>query len=116
MSITSKILFSVFFCFILFCGSAFSADNPALSGRSPNAPDPSFFPRDMANKLPPPTLSDPALVPKTVLGDPSLAPKAVIGQSIFDFGTEHEGKSVVHEFIIKNIGNAPLDITKVSPG
>ena len=44
------------------------------------------------------------------------APKAVVEIDSYDFGTVLEGNNVMHEFVIKNEGDAPLDITNVRTG
>lgn len=43
-------------------------------------------------------------------------PKAVIETKDYDFGSVMEGNDVVQDFVIKNTGDAPLDIQKVRTG
>lgn len=42
-------------------------------------------------------------------------PKAVFVQPSFDFKAVSEGTHLTHDFIVKNEGDAPLNITKVQP-
>jgi hypothetical protein len=44
------------------------------------------------------------------------APRLEIGETGFDFKEAFEGDKVSHDFMVKNTGNAVLNITKVSPG
>ena len=44
------------------------------------------------------------------------APIAVVPESVHTFKKVVEGRDILHDFIIKNHGNASLDITKVIPG
>jgi hypothetical protein len=46
----------------------------------------------------------------------SEAPRLEIGETSFDFKEAFEGEKVSHDFMVKNTGNAVLNITKVSPG
>jgi hypothetical protein len=43
------------------------------------------------------------------------APSMVIQETKFDFGEVDEASLVSHDFIVKNLGNAELQINKVSP-
>jgi len=43
-------------------------------------------------------------------------PKAVAETDSFDFGTVLEGNTVLHDFVIKNTGDAPLKIENVRTG
>ena len=43
-------------------------------------------------------------------------PQMAIDDLNYDAGTVWEGEEVVHTFVIKNKGDAQLDITKVKPG
>jgi len=43
-------------------------------------------------------------------------PVAVVEKDSFEFGTTFEGLEVVHDYIIKNKGNADLEIYSVSSG
>lgn len=40
-------------------------------------------------------------------------PVVQVPETSFDFGEVVEGKDYVHDFIIKNVGTAPLEIKKV---
>jgi hypothetical protein len=40
-------------------------------------------------------------------------PLAEVPERLYDFGDLKEGKEYVHSFVIKNVGNAPLEIKKV---
>jgi hypothetical protein len=42
-------------------------------------------------------------------------PRVVIGEDRFDFGEVFEDRQLSHTFVIKNSGNAPLEISKVDP-
>jgi hypothetical protein len=44
------------------------------------------------------------------------SPAAVVEKDSFDFGNRFEGIEVVHDFIIKNKGDADLEIYSVSSG
>ena len=43
------------------------------------------------------------------------APKAVFIESSWHFEPVLEGKEVVHDFVVKNEGSAPLEVLKVQP-
>jgi hypothetical protein len=43
-------------------------------------------------------------------------PLLVLNEEIFDFGTVKEGDRLSHDFIVRNDGEVPLEIHKVSPG
>ncbi len=43
------------------------------------------------------------------------APQAVIGATTFDFGQIYEDRALTHTFVIKNTGDAPLQIEDVDP-
>jgi len=43
-------------------------------------------------------------------------PKAVAPTESYDFGTVLEGNDVLHDFVIQNKGDAPLDIKDVRTG
>ncbi len=51
----------------------------------------------------------------TEKADPA-APQAYIPQKNFTFPSTMDGSRVVHDFIIQNKGDAPLNITKVRTG
>ena len=42
-------------------------------------------------------------------------PKMVLAEDHFDFGEVFEDRQLNHTFVIKNSGNAPLEISKVDP-
>lgn len=44
----------------------------------------------------------------------NATPKAVVEEYVFNAGEIPQGKTIVHDFIIKNTGDKPLDI-KVKP-
>ena len=56
------------------------------------------------------------LVFSLILPAQDAAPKMVIDHSIFDAGTVLKGALVEHDFIIKNEGNAVLEIKSAKPG
>lgn len=43
-------------------------------------------------------------------------PSISIPEKVYDFGEAAEGGEVVHDFIVKNTGQAPLEINQVRPG
>ncbi len=43
------------------------------------------------------------------------APKAVLVNPVYHFASLPEGEAITHEFVVKNEGNAPLNILKVMP-
>ena len=52
----------------------------------------------------------------TVLSGPALAdqkPEAVLSEKVFNFESAWEGDTVTHDFMMKNKGNAPLEILKI---
>ncbi|MGA2404756.1 MAG: DUF1573 domain-containing protein, partial [Syntrophobacteraceae bacterium] len=40
-------------------------------------------------------------------------PLAEVPERLYDFGDMTDGKEYVHGFVVRNIGTAPLEITKV---
>lgn len=54
------------------------------------------------------------LLPLMAVAQP--APKAELESLSHDFGSVLEGNDVIHGFVIKNTGDAPLDIEKVRTG
>lgn len=47
---------------------------------------------------------------------PALAdqkPEAVVSEQMFNFETAWEGDTVIHDFMVKNKGAAPLEILKI---
>jgi hypothetical protein len=44
----------------------------------------------------------------------NATPKAVVDEFVFNAGEIPQGKAIVHDFIIKNTGDKPLEI-KVKP-
>ena len=52
----------------------------------------------------------------TVFSSPAMAdqkPKAVLAEGVFNFEPVWEGDMVTHDYIVKNKGNAPLEILKI---
>jgi len=52
----------------------------------------------------------------TVFSSPASAdqkPKVVLPQGVFNFESVWEGDMVTHDYIVKNQGDAPLEIIKV---
>ncbi len=47
---------------------------------------------------------------------PPAGPSLQMSETSFDFGEVYEGKEYVHEFKVKNVGTATLEIKKVLPG
>ena len=43
-------------------------------------------------------------------------PSAIVSEPTYEFDEVVDGSQVIHDFIIQNKGDAPLDITKVKPG
>lgn len=43
-------------------------------------------------------------------------PVAVVENDSFDFGTQFEGVDIIHDYIIKNTGDADLEILSVKSG
>jgi len=48
-------------------------------------------------------------------GRAEAAPQAVVPESSFDFGEVFEDRQLSHKFVIKNRGDAPLEILRVDP-
>ncbi len=44
----------------------------------------------------------------------NATPKAFVGEYVFNAGEIPQGKTIIHDFIIKNTGDKPLEI-KVKP-
>ena len=44
----------------------------------------------------------------------NATPKAVVDEPVFNAGEIPQGKAIIHDFIIKNTGDKPLEI-KVKP-
>jgi hypothetical protein len=44
----------------------------------------------------------------------NATPKAVVDEYVFNVGEIPQGKAIVHDFIIKNTGDKPLEV-KVKP-
>ena len=47
---------------------------------------------------------------------PVKAPKVFLPETMFEFQPVLEGSEVVHEFVLKNQGEAPLNILQIKPG
>ena len=43
-------------------------------------------------------------------------PKAYLAENVFEFKQVVEGTEIVHKFILRNQGNAPLKILKIQSG
>jgi len=43
----------------------------------------------------------------------SSGPLAEVPERLYDFGDMSQGKEYVHNFVVRNIGTAPLEIKKV---
>jgi len=52
----------------------------------------------------------------TVVHADESAPLAFVEGVLYDFGTVLEGNDVLHDFVIKNKGDADLEIVKVKSG
>lgn len=51
--------------------------------------------------------------PKEIIEAPRLtsgAPKAIVGEYVYQAGSIQQGNPIVHDFIIKNGGDAPLTL------
>lgn len=71
--------------------------------------------RPEANRRAVITLSDP--VPTaTPISDADGLPKAFVPEPVFTFDSVLENATVTHDYVIRNIGTAPLEILKVNPG
>lgn len=46
----------------------------------------------------------------------AIEPRVKVDEGSFDFGEVGEGETVRHDFKVKNLGLAELQITQVSPG
>ncbi|MGD8385603.1 MAG: DUF1573 domain-containing protein [Desulfobacteraceae bacterium] len=57
-----------------------------------------------------------AAVPYPCLGQTVQGPKILIEEPEFDFHKADEGQVVSHDFVVRNLGNQPLEITRVAPG
>jgi len=49
-------------------------------------------------------------------GQTIQGPQILIEEPEFDLGEVEEGQVVTHDFVVKNVGNQPLKITRVAPG
>jgi hypothetical protein len=45
----------------------------------------------------------------------SATPRAVFVDAVFEFSLLPEGEKILHEFIVRNTGDTPLNITNVLP-
>jgi len=59
----------------------------------------------------------PAFAQGTAGSSPALeaqgGPLAEVPEKLYDFGDLSQGKVYVHDFVVRNIGTEPLEITKV---
>ena len=60
--------------------------------------------------------SEDAAILASSAASPAQASKVFVPEMKFTFRDVYEGESVVHDFVIRNKGNAPLDIINVNPG
>ena len=44
------------------------------------------------------------------------SPSISVAEDVYDFGEVTEGGEVIHDFTVKNTGQAPLEIKQVRPG
>lgn len=51
-----------------------------------------------------------AVIPLTA----NATPKAAVGEYVYNAGEILQGKTIIHDFVIRNTGDKPLDI-KVKP-
>ena len=49
-------------------------------------------------------------------GGPQTGPQAYLPETVFEFQPVVEGTEIVHEFILQNRGDAPLEILKLESG
>jgi hypothetical protein len=54
--------------------------------------------------------------PAHAVDEAAKTPLAVVAQPEFQFDPVVEGVEVVHDFVVKNDGKAPLEIINVRPG
>jgi Protein of unknown function (DUF1573) len=60
-----------------------------------------------------------SLLPPAVADEPAsagAAPKAVVPEPVADLGTVDRGETVTHDFVVRNEGDAPLELLEVRPG
>ena len=57
-----------------------------------------------------------ALMPVAAQDADSPAPAAVFDELVHDFGQVSRGEKLTHVFVIRNEGNAPLEVLNVKPG
>ncbi len=50
------------------------------------------------------------------VGEVRSAPAIELAETSYDFGEVVDGRDYVHDFKVKNVGNAQLEIKKVLPG
>lgn len=55
-------------------------------------------------------------MPRPCGGQAVQAPRILIEEPVFDFHEVDEGQIVTHDFIVRNLGNRPLEIKRVAPG
>ncbi len=54
--------------------------------------------------------------PGPVQDEGRKGPVVEMSERSFNFGDMYQDQSYVHEFVIKNVGDAPLEIKRVAPG
>lgn len=57
-----------------------------------------------------------AVVLASSAASPAQASKVFVPEMEFTFRDVYEGEAMIHDFVIRNKGNAPLDIINVNPG
>src|SRR5262245_66039784 len=55
------------------------------------------------------------LAPSLPAAAQDSAPKAVIAEAVKDAGTVPKGEKITHDFVLRNEGGAPLQVTNVRP-
>jgi hypothetical protein len=100
---------------------------PAQTGqetKAPSAPAASTDDRNVVKAegtvavIPPnPPAATPQASPATpAIADAGKAPKIELPVKKMDFGKVKEDKKIVKDFVVKNVGKAPLNIESVTPG
>lgn len=56
------------------------------------------------------------LIPVSYGADEKPGPRMLIVEPVFDAGKVNQGNIIKHDFIVKNMGNKELNITRVDPG
>lgn len=93
-------------------GPVAATETPADANSEDAAAAPSVSPAPTAS----PQTTPADVTPEPTEKPDTAEPLAYIPQKNFTFPSTMDGSSVVHDFIIQNKGNAPLNITKVRTG